>query len=62
VINLKWTTNSNTTKYSTKQAATELHTILQDLESSKLFFNILVYWNHINEDYQVVRVEGDSYD
>jgi len=38
---LKWITNSNTTQYPTKQAAIELHTILQDLESSKSLFNNL---------------------
>jgi len=39
---LKWITNSKTTKYPTKQAATKHHTILQDLESSKPLFNNLV--------------------
>jgi len=24
--------------------------------------NLLVYWNHINEDYYVMRVERDSYE
>jgi len=36
---LKWITNSNTAKYPSKQATTELHKILRDLESSKPLFN-----------------------
>ena len=33
-----------------------------DIHLEEYILTLLVYWNHINEDYQVVRAEGDSYD
>jgi len=49
---LKWITNSNNTKYLTKQAAAELHIIVQDLESTKSLFNTSrkISWFLINRE------------